>query len=253
MDSLWILKKMTEPLNKDAVLNQIKNLKEYLRYDTRYSLPRPFNIEFAGPPSVGKTSVIAGIDDFLRPLGLGKIWPPQEGPREIRHIPRSTPDYNIRTAMYSLTKLLDESHDSRYDLILFDRCAFDAYCWMEYWEKKGKLSPGDKFIFQSYFTSRQFTEKIDICYFLVCDPNMSMNREFKDAISDDIRETTNLESIKMLDQIWRRTYALQHSFHPNLRLIDTTNINVSEMTRMIVKDILTTLEAKSTHSIKTQG
>lgn len=236
---------MIEPLNRETVLKQINTIKEYLRYDVRYNLPRPFIVEFAGPPSVGKTSVIAGIDDFLRPLGLGKIWPPQEGPRETRHISRSTPDYNLRTAMYSLTKLLDESHASKYDLVLFDRCAFDAYCWMEYWGKKNKLSPGDKFVFQSYFTSRQFTEKIDICYFLVCDPNISMKREFKDAISDEVRETTNLESIKMLDWIWRNTYALQHSFHPHLRLIDTTNINVSEMTRMIAKDILDTLERKS--------
>ncbi len=235
---------MTEPLDKKIVQRQINSLKEYLRYDIRYNLPRPFIVEFAGPPSVGKTSVIAGIDDFLRPLGLSKIWPPQEGPREIRHISRSTPDYNLRTAMYSLTKLLDESHASRHDLILFDRCAFDAYCWMEYWVKKGKLSPGDKFTFQSFFTNSRFTEKIDICYFLVCDPNMSMKREFKDAISDDIRETTNLESIKMLDEIWRNAYNLQHSFHPNLRLIDTTNINVSEMTRIIARDILDTLEFK---------
>lgn len=58
---------MTEPLNKETVLKQINTIKEYLRYDIRYNLPRPFIVEFAGPPSVGKTSVIAGID-VLKPL-----------------------------------------------------------------------------------------------------------------------------------------------------------------------------------------
>lgn len=237
---------MSQPLDKKIIQQQIDDIKEYLRYDIRYSLPRPFIVEFAGPPSVGKTSVIAGIDDFLRPLGLSKIWPPQEGPREIRHISRSTPDYNLRTALDSIPKLLDESHDSRYDLILFDRCVYDAYCWMEYWEKKGKLSSKDKLLFQSYYMNSRFTEKIDICYFLVCDPETSMKREFKDAISNEVRETTNLESIKMLDGIWRSSYKSLFPSNPNLRLVDTTNLNVSDMTRMIVRDMLDTFKFKIT-------
>ncbi len=120
---------------------------------------------------------------------------------------------------------------------------------MSYWENKGKLSPGETFIFQSFFTSLQFTEKIDVCYFLVCDPEMSMKRELKDAISNEVRETTNIESIKMLDGIWRKAYDIQHSFHTNIRLIDTTNITVAEMTRMVSKDILDTMERKSKSSV----
>ena len=232
---------MSELLKKDEVTQQIEKIRRNLRHDERYSLPSPYMIEFSGPPSVGKTSIIAEIDDFLRPLGLAKIWPPQEGPREIRHIPRTTPDYNLRTAMYSLAKLLDESHDSRYDIILFDRCAFDAYCWMEYWSRKGKLDPTNKFIFQSFLTDPRFINKIDICYFMVCNPDISMQREFKNAISDETRETTNLKSIRLLDEIWRNAFAKLHSCHPNMRLIDTSKLSISEITKLIVKDMLETL------------
>ena len=90
---------------------------------------------------------------------------------------------------------------------------------------------------------------IPISYFLVCDPEMSIKRELKDAISDEVRETTNLASIKMLDGIWRTTFNIQHSFHPNLRLIDTTNLSISEMTKKIANDMLDNLEAKSKLSL----
>lgn len=236
---------MSEPLDKNIVTEQIEAIKRNLRYEERYKLPCPFMVEFSGPPSVGKTSTIAETDDFLRPLGLNKVWPPQEGPREIRHILRTTPDYNLRTAMYSLTKLLDESHDSRYDLILFDRCAFDAYCWMEYWAKKDKLSPKNKAVFQSFFMDNRFIDKIDICYFMVCDPKVSMKREFKNAISNEVRETTNYKSMETLDHIWRDAFAkLKPSYPKILRLIDTTTLSVSEMTKIVVGDMLETLSRK---------
>src|SRR3989344_3657761 len=110
----------------------------YLKKDVRHDhsfLPRPFFVEFLGSPSAGKTTAITEMDKFLRRMGF-RVLRPQEGAEVIRHIPRTTPLYNIRTGLYALSLLIDESYGHLYDIIIFDRCVFDAYCWMMYWLEK---------------------------------------------------------------------------------------------------------------------
>lgn len=150
--------------NENLFEEKAKKILEYLKSDLRYDeqfLPRPFFLEFTGSPSSGKTTTITELDKFLRRHGF-RVLRPQEGAEVIRHIPRTTPLYNIRTGLYALNKLIDESYGHLYDVIIFDRCVFDAYCWMMYWEEKNKLTKEEKELAQSFFLSRFWMEKIDI-------------------------------------------------------------------------------------------
>lgn len=118
---------------------------QYLNVDHRYGevyLPRPFFVEFTGSPDSGKTTTIDELYKFFKTLKF-RVLRPQEGAEVIQHIPRTTPEYNIRTADYARTQLMDLSRGHLYDLVLFDRCVFDAYCWMMYWEAKGQLTPDE--------------------------------------------------------------------------------------------------------------
>lgn len=233
-----------ELLFEQKALKILEHLKSKLgRYGNGF-LPKPFMIEFTGPPSAGKTTTITEMYDFLRPLGF-TVWRPQEGAEWIQHIPRTTPEYNIRTGLYALDKIMDESWGHRYDIILFDRAIFDAFCWMEYWEQKGKLSPEEKHMIQSFFTSPFFTQKIDICYFMICDPEVALKRQLRRAISSRPRETTTHESIENKIKIWREVFELQSSIHNSIRLVDTTSLSEIEMIDQVGMDILDTLEKKS--------
>jgi thymidylate kinase len=240
---------MNETKNNEQIFEEkAKNILEYLksqrgRYGNEF-MPRPFMIEFTGPPSAGKTTTIKELYDFLRPLGF-KVWKPQEGADYIQDIPRTFPEYNVATAIYALEKLIHESFGHKYDIILFDRAIFDAYCWMEYWVQKDKLSPGDKYVWQSFFTSKQFVEKLDLVYFMICDPKVALERELRVAVSKRPRETTNPTSIEQKIKIWRNAYSIQSSFHPNIRLINTTNLSEQAMVDYFTNDILTVLELKS--------
>jgi len=125
-------------------------IKKYLGGETRYNLRRPFHIEFTGSPSAGKTTTITELDKFFRRQGF-RVLRPQEGAEVIRHIERTTPIYNVRTGIYALNLLLDSGHTNSYDIIIFDRCIFDAYVWMEYWFEKNKISEEEKNILQHFF------------------------------------------------------------------------------------------------------
>ena len=109
----------------DRARRAIKYFKQDIRYGEQL-LPRPFFVEVLGSPSAGKTTVITEADKFLRHQGC-RVWRPQEGAEVIRHVERTTPLYNLRTALYALTILVDQSVAHLYDVVIFDRCLYDSF------------------------------------------------------------------------------------------------------------------------------
>lgn len=232
----------------DAELTEetTEKLQSFLKRDIRYGevfFPRPFFIEFFGSPGSGKTTTITEIDKFLRLHGF-RVWRPQEGAEVIRHVERITPLYNIRTALYALTILIDQSHGHLYDVVIFDRCLYDAYCWMLYWQEKGLLTETETLIFQSFFTSRFWIDKIDIAYLMTCDAKEVMEREHRISMSNKQGQTTNPETIRKLISRCKRTYDILSPEHPELRIFDTTNMPEIEMVQTVTNDLLHTLLQK---------
>lgn len=209
----------------------LKYLKSHLRYDENF-LPRPFFIEFTGSPSAGKTTTITELDKFLRHQGF-RVLRPQEGAEVIRHIPRTTPLYNIRTGLYALSKLIDDSYGHLYDVVIFDRCIFDVYCWMMYWREKSKINEEEMALFQQFFLSRFWLNKIDAAYFMVCDSEEAIKREMRIALSQKLGETTNPKTIETLVSRYRSAYEILSPQNKQLHLIDTTHVDEQRMVEAI--------------------
>jgi len=218
-------------------------LKSHLRYDEKF-LPRPFFLEFTGSPSAGKTTTITELDKFLRRQGF-RVLRPQEGAEVIRHIERTTPLYNIRTGLYALNLLIDLSASHLYDVVIFDRCIFDAYCWMIYWQEKGKLNCEEKKIIQSFFSSRFWTDKIDAAFFVVCDTEVAMRRELRIALSQKLGETTNPKTIETLVARYKTAYRELSPQHNQLHLIDTTKMDEQKMVEIIANEVLDIMKEKA--------
>ena len=236
-----------EKISEEVLEQKAQAIRKYLKTDLRYDLnflPRPFMVELTGTPSSGKSTVTKELYDFFRQMGL-RIYPPLEGAEEIQHIPRNTPVYNIRTGIYAWIKMIDESFHHNLDLIIFNRCIFDSYCWMMYWKGKELLSAEEEDMFQSFFLSRLWTDKIDLCYFMICEPDKAMQRENRIALSDKVRPYTNPATIKTLVERYKKAYEVLSPQHPQISLIDTTNLDEQTMVQTIALDILNTLEDKT--------
>ena len=238
-------------MEKEAVFEEkarqiLSYLKSEVRYDEKF-LPRPFFLEFTGSPSAGKTTTITELDKFFRRQGF-RVLRPQEGAEVIRHIPRTTPLYNIRTGLYALTQLIDLSQSHAYDIVIFDRCIFDAYCWMMYWDEKQKFNRFERNIIQSFFLSRFWTDKIDVAYFMVSDPKIAMERELRIALSSKLGETTNPKTIQTLVERYKTAYTQLSPQYPQLQLLDTTKLSEQKMVEKIATNILNILEQKSKNS-----
>lgn len=224
-------------------------LKSKIRYD-RDVIPRPFIIEVTGTPSAGKTTTIVEIDKFFRRIGFERVWKPQEGAEVIRHIPRTTPEYNIRTGTYALNLLLDNAYGHNYDLIIFDRCIFDAYCWMQYWKEKSKLTEKEAANNQSFFLQKPLTDYIDAAIMMTCSAEEAMKRELKIALSSKLGETTNPESIKRLERIWKNAYERLQGEYPQLTLMDSTKLDESQMIEDVTLTALNAFEKRAKQSAR---
>lgn len=234
-------------MNKEKIFEKkAQSIHKYLKSDIRYGdhIPPSFCLEFTGSPSAGKTTVITELDKFLRREGF-RVLRPQEGAEVIRHIERTTPLYNIRTGLYALSMLLDIASGHTYDIVIFDRCIFDVYCWMTYWREKAKLSEEEKNTIQSFFLSRFWTNKIDIAYFMVCDSDVAMKRELRISLSKKLGETTNPKTVETLVNRYRNAYKILSPDYKQLHLVDTTKMNENNMVETIADQILDILEDKA--------
>lgn len=223
-----------------------KLIRNYLKSDLRYDssvLPRPFFIEVDGGTSVGKSTVIRELDKFFRRQDF-RVFKPQEGPEAIRHIPRKTPEYNLRTGLYSLQMLMDFSWGHLYDLVIFERGVFDPLRWMEYWRAKGQLTEEEKSIVQSFFLLESFTQKIDAAFILVCDPRVAFERETRFELSSKTGESTNPEAIRVSVEQYCALYERLKSCYPQVVLVDTTDLSEVEMTKRVTEKALTLLEER---------
>lgn len=237
------------PSNQPANLFEARAEKilRYLKVSKRYGnlyLPRPFFVEFTGSPDSGKSTTINTLYHSFKDLGF-KVYKPLEGAEEVQHIERSEgPIYNIRTAIYAITKLIDLSHGHMYDLVLFDRCAFDGYYWMMYWLAKGKLTEEEMRHWQSTFLSEFWINNLDAAYFVVCDPSVALERNRMDTLADRFGETTNPQNMTILVDRLRQAYGELSPKFPQLRFVDTSSMEKREMIQHFADDILAAMEKK---------
>jgi len=202
-------------------------------------VPRPFNIEITGPPSCGKSEIIEKLDTSLRRMKF-KVKPVQEGAKYVRDVDRSTPLYNLSTGVYALNELRSLISSRSIDIGIFERCAFDAYCWIEYWRKNGKLKNQEANSYQEFFLSRFWTDNIDVVYFVICDPEVAVQRESKiHAFNQEKGGTTNVPTIQALVDIFKNAHRHLYEKFPQLQIIDTTNLTEQEMVDLVLE---TTME-----------
>src|SRR3989344_5476289 len=116
---------------------------------------------------------------------------------------------------------------------------------MMYWSEKNKISEEEKRLIQSFFIWRFWTDKIDVAYFMVCDPEVAMARELRIALSRKLGETTNPETIRTLVNRYRAAYQILSPQFPQLRLRETTHMEKRERVKIAEKKTLKILKEKA--------
>jgi hypothetical protein len=211
----------------DNLREEAQKIKKFLQREISPTLPRPFFIEMLGTPSSGKTGVIKQLDTFFRRQGF-RVLCPQEGAEVVRHISRKEPIYNTQTGIYALKLLVDLMHSNTYDVVLFDRCIFDACVWAQYHESKGRLTEPERKTLQDFFLSRLWSNAIDFACIMTCAPDVAVKREHTCALVTQVGTHTNEETISELVSIHKTIYGILSPAYPQLHFMDTTFLNQQE-------------------------
>ena len=204
---------------------------------------RPFVIEITGTPEAGKTSVINTLTRFFKRCDW-RVHNPTEGAEVIEKVPRINHIYNIRTGIYALSELLDNVYSLDFDLIIFDRGLYDAFCWQEYWLKKEIISLDLAQTNQTFFTQSEILKNIDTCFFVVCQAEESMRRADQWNLSKKQGETTNPETIKNLIDIWKNCHQQFSESGNSVILLDTTEINPQKMGQFILVETIKAMQKR---------
>jgi len=230
--------------NEERAQNLLGKLK---RPKKNRQVKRPFSVEITGSPDSGKSTIIGILDPFFRRQGY-EVFTPQEGAETIRHIPRTSHLYNVRTALHALTILIDTSVNENYDLVIFDRCLHDIGAWLRYWVKKEDISDRQMATLENFFYFPTWFNMLDASFFVVTAPEEAINRDRSASLTKKFGGTTNPESIKNLVTIFTKTFEHDSSRHDTNKekifLIDTTEMKRTEMAEAVLKKTLEALEQR---------
>ena len=210
-------------------------------------LSRPFIVELTGLPDSGKSTIIKRIDVFFRRQGSReqecKILIPQEGTKTVRNIPRTEFQHSIAASNYALQTLLQHSYSIDYDILLFDRGLYDAWCFIEWLLHKQILTQDDSECFKSYFTHEGWLKNIDICFFVMCNPKIAANRNRKDAfLTEKAGVRTNPKTIAELYSAFITGYHYFEKQSAPVVFIDTTKLDINQATKKVLVQILEKFE-----------
>lgn len=208
-------------------------------------LHRPVIVEFTGSPDAGKTTAIEAVRNFFRRLGYA-VQKPQEGAEIFHSIPRSDPEFNIRTGIYQMSLVIDAKYDRNTDLVILDRGLYDPYYWMSYWTRKGALDIPTARAWQQFFTHEKWRSSIDTCFFMTCDAQEVVRRNEATIPLEDLGETTNPESVRMLVDLARDAYVHWDRKGAPVHLLDTTFLRIKDANAFCIERTLQVFEQRFT-------
>lgn len=214
----------------------------------RGGLPRPFIVELTGNPDSGKTSIIDSLRNFFKDIGY-RVKKPLEGAEEVR-LSRKSFIYNIATAVYAMNALMNQLNSGADELVLFDRCLYDAWGWMEYWLWKKDITEKQAREFQRFFTHEAWRKEIDIAFFVICDPREAVRRNLEDAIVKETGHFSSPKSSEKLANIFTVEYNHFKKKNAPVVLIDTTELKKDEQARLVLAYALDAFERRFKEGVR---
>lgn len=149
--------KLIEKLRERA--ERVKKLSENFRKR------RPVVIEFSGSPKAGKTSSITSLVQFLKRNGF-KVKVIQEAASICPVRDKHSPMFNLWTLCNSIAALVGvmESDTGNLDVVIIDRGIYDAMCWFQWLDAKGKIEKEMFRAIQEFIVMDRLIRYVDIVF-----------------------------------------------------------------------------------------
>lgn len=194
----------------------------------------PIIIEFAGLPAAGKTTAVNLLRDSFLARGVSyKVIPTALNVSPLAHFKKEwTFDaWSIcRTIMY----LLEESIDSKNDIVIIQRGLLDSLCWLEWFRANGKIEPVLAQKIEEFVKIPQWFQKTSLTIALLADFKTGLQRRGK------IGKIVNPETYTQLRAAYDTTLnSLRTIKSNNIVVIETDTLSPSQVHNLIIERLRT--------------
>ena len=218
-------------------------------------LSKPFVIEFSGTPRTGKTTTINNLYDFFKKGGF-KISILEEFTtskyyKEIfkkKYSDVSSTESNI-AIIEEVTNQLENALDSDVDIILVDRSINDRQIWNYRRYLRGNM-PEDiyKQAKDKYsLISQKLTDILVITY---ADSLTALKRDYNSSLALEKRRFLNIDNLNEYNKSLDDLNELLKTTVKDLIFLDTTSININDVSVKIASQIMSVLRKQYIENFK---
>ena len=189
----------------------------------------PMFVEFAGTPKSGKSTCIDTVAHFFRRLNF-KVLAPAEGAskRTPYYLKEDWVAFNTWSASYALMHLLEGRYGSdRYDLAILDRGLFDALAWFELLRGNGDVTEEERDHVHNFLCIDNWRSLIDLVLLFKADPETALGRENSGKLIQEEGSAMNPQTLQKLNEAYEQVRATHEGQFSNLKIIDTSNNQVT--------------------------
>lgn len=219
-----------------AKKNEIKKLKQLV------NLSKPIVIEFSGTPRTGKTTIINNLCDFFK-KGNFNTDIVKEFTTSKYYKEEICKKYSISTSqIYELIidyvyQDLIKSLDKDSEIIILDRSLNDRQIW-NYNAYKKDIIPKNTYIYLKDKYQKISKDIINLLVITKTDPLTSLKRDYFNSLALEPRSYLNEENIDTFNNGLDNLKNLFIESVDKLITIDTTNLDIKEITINITNQIL---------------
>ena len=219
------------------------------------TLSKPFIIEFSGTPRTGKTTTINNLYDFFKKGGfntyiIDEFTTSKYYKENLRNeLGKMSPWDKHTVVVENVYKQLLEALNLDKEIILIDRSINDRQIWNYRKYLNGDVSEDE------YKESRDKYSSIskDLIDFLVityAESLVSLKRDYNSSLALEKRNFLNINNLNEYNNCLKDLESLFNSSVEDLILLDTTSMNINDVSSEIASQIMISMRKKYIKSFK---
>ena len=218
-------------------------------------LDKSFVIEFSGTPRTGKTTTINNLYDFFKKGGFSisiiEEFTTSKYFKEVfkqKYKNSNKLDSNLTIIEETVKQLQDEINTNK-DIIIVDRSINDRQIWNYIRYKKNDMDTKMYNELQSKYKEIS-KELIDVLVITYADPITSLKRDYNSSLALEKRSFLNTDNITEYNESVKDLKEVFESSVNTLILVDTSNINMNDLSIKVAYEIMNAMRSKYIESFK---
>ncbi len=209
------------------------------------TVPKTIFVDFFGTPNAGKTATTEKVEQLFRRNKFNTFCPPETA--EISEVRSKTgPNPLVAQAQHLIgveDYVLNHAFHPRFHAVIISRGLIDMLFWYERGVRHKEYSEVHRESIQNQVYDLLRQDLVDSFIFFTCDVEEALKREYAKAVTQQRGSKMNEKFLAEAFDCYRAVFEDLNIHVPNLPIfhIDTTGLDIKEVTQEVARCLLPTL------------